>query len=588
MVSKLGTMRTNNVTLKAGGEAGSGIATIGAVFSRIMKRSGLWAFGTNDYPSLIRGGHNTITIRASDERIFALHGKIDILIALDKKTITEHYTEMEDGGAIIYDSDKIKKEEVNISRQDVELLDIPLTKMANEAGGQIFFNQVAMGATLALLGLDLNPLQQLMEETFSRKGKEIVSKNMDAAKKGFEYLKAMQREQFYIKIVPRKNPRDTLILGGNDAVCLGAIKAGVKLVAEYPMSPSSSVLHWMAAHASKHDLVVKHTEDEISAMNYILGAGFAGVRAMTATSGGGFSLMVEALGNGGIAEIPCVVVDVQRAGPSTGLPTYTEQADLQFAMHASQGEFPRIICMLGDVEEAFYETFNVFNMSELVQTPALILMDKYIGESTQTIDRFDLEGMKVKRGKLMSDEQMEGMTNFKRHELSANGISPRSIPGQKNGLHVCSSYEHDETGYTSEEADNRVAQINKRASKMDAINPNLYQPVFYGDAKSTFLLVSWGSTKGVVLEAMKLLGKENISIRFMHIKYACPFASEAIKQALQAAPKVLICEGNSTGQMRNFIREKTGVLIENVYLRYDGRPFEAQGIVDKIKEINSK
>jgi len=257
-------------------------------------------------------------------------------------------------------------------------------------------------------------------------------------------------------------------------------------------------------------------------------------------------------------------------------------------MHASQGEFPRIVCMPGDAQEAFVEAFNVFNMAELVQTPAIILLDKYSGESVQVIEKFKTAGMKVKRGKLQTDEQMESANKFLRHQLAKNGISPRCVPGQKNGMHVCSSYEHDESGYTSEGAQNRVEQIGKRARKLDAINPNIYQPVFFGNAKSTFLLVSWGSTKGVVLEAMKELQKENINIRFMHIKYASPFATEAIKQALQAASKTLICEGNSEGQMRGLIREKTGVLIENAYLKYDGRPFTVEGMVGKIKSLMQK
>ncbi|MFH1306797.1 MAG: 2-oxoacid:acceptor oxidoreductase subunit alpha [Candidatus Micrarchaeota archaeon] len=580
-------MKTNNFTFKAGGEAGTGIATMGEMFAKIGQRNGLFAFMENEYPSLIRGGHNTITVRVSDEKIWALHGKVDILVALDKRSIEEHYEEMEERGVVVYDSEKVKGEEIKIKRKDIRFFPVPLSKIAHEAGGEIYFNQAAMGAIIAILGVEPQVLYELIGETFGKKGEEVIEKNMEAARKGFEFVKSIQKTPFDIEIKPRKNGK-TLFLNGNDAVCIGAMKAGVKLIAEYPMSPSSSILHWMAAHAVKYDIVVKHTEDEIAAINYLLGAGFAGVRAMTATSGGGFSLMTEALGNGGIAEIPCVIVNVQRAGPSTGIPTYTEQGDLQFMLHASQGEFPRILCMPGDVEEAFYETFNVFNMAELVQTPAIMLLDKYLGESSQVVEYFDMKAMHVKRGKLLSDEQMEGAKNFKRHKLTKSGISPRCLPGQRNGIYVASSYEHDETGYTDESGENRIAQINKRARKMKSINPNLYQPAFYGNAKSTFLLVSWGSTKGVVLEAMKLLEKENISIRFMHIKYASPFASDTIKQALQAASKAMICECNSEGQMRNLIREKTGILIENKYLKYDARPFEAEDIVKEVKKLIGK
>jgi len=575
------------MTFKAGGEAGAGIATIGSMFCKLAQRSGLWAFAENDYPSLIRGGHNTFTARVSDEKIWALHGKIDLLVALNARAVMEHADEMSQRGVIIYDANKVKKEDISVKRADVRLFDVPLSQFAREAGGEIFLNQAAMGAVVAVLGMQIERLYDLIEKTFATKGDEVVEKNRVAAKMGYEHVKAAKKQEFEIKIEPKRAGK-TLLLNSNDAVCIGAVKAGLRLVAEYPMSPSSSVLHWMAEHAVRQEIVVKHTEDEIAAINYILGAGFAGVRAMTATSGGGFSLMCEALGNGGIAEIPCVILNVQRAGPSTGLPTYTEQADLRFALHASQGEFPRIVCMPGDAQEAFAETFNVFNMAELAQTPAIILLDKYIGESMQIVERFKETGMKVKRGKLQTDEQMENADKFLRHQITKNGISPRCIPGQKNGIYVCSSYEHDETGYTSEDAQNRIAQIDKRAKKLNAINPNTYQPAFFGNSKSTFLLVSWGSTKGVVLEAMKELQKENINIRFMHIKYASPFAADTIKQALQAASKTLICEGNSEGQMRGLIREKTGVLIENAYLKYDGRPFTVEGMVEKIKSLMQK
>ncbi len=585
-------MRVNNVILKAGGEAGTGISTIGAIFAKLMQRSGLYVFATNDYPSLIRGGHNTVTIRASDEKIHALHGPVDILIGLDKLTIAEHAPELAPGGAVIYDSTRIKEADVKTGRTDLRLFPVPLTQIAVASGGELFFNQVAIGSTLALLGMDLTFLKVLIEKQFGRKGAEIVAQNVKAAQGGFDHVReTLASKPFDVRISPRAAPQKMMLIAGNDAICSGAIAAGLKLVAEYPMSPSSSVLHWMAAHAVKSGIVVKHTEDEIAAMNWLCGAGFAGVRTMTATSGGGFSLMAEALGNAGIAEIPCVIVEDMRAGPSTGLPTYTEQADLLFALHASQGEFPRIVAMPGDPEECFYMTFDVFNMADAVQTPAIILLDKYLAEAAVTVPALSTASLKINRGALQTDEQMEHAVpsgtagGFLRHEITKSGISPRCIPGQKNGIHVCSSYEHDETGYTSEEAHMRVLQIDKRERKMSALEPSLYQPSFYGDPKSTFLLVTWGSTKAVALEALKLLAEQNVSVRMMQIRYASPFATESIKRALLSASQVLICEGNSEGQMRALILQKTGVSIPNAYLRYDGRPFEPADIAAKVKEL---
>ena len=614
-------MRVNNVTIKVGGEAGSGVLTVGNMIAKLMQRSGLQVFMTNDYPSLIKGGHNTLTVRASSERIYALDPAPDVLIALDKLAIKTNAAELNSGGAIIYDSSKVNEADAAVSRSDVRLFGVPLSKIATEAGGEIFFNQAAVGATLALLGMDLALHNSLLESTFGRKGADIVGKNKQAAKAGHEFIKTKLTSNgsppFGISIQPQPAVRRTLLINGNDAVCAGAVAAGVQLVAEYPMSPSSSVLHWMAAHATKYNIVVKHTEDEIAAMNWLCGAGFAGVRCLTATSGGGFSLMAEALGLAGIAEIPVVVVEDQRAGPSTGLPTYTEQADLQFALHASQGEFPRIVACPGDPAEAFYMAFDVFNMADLIQTPAIILMYKYLAESAQTVSYFKSEGLKINRGLLQTDAQMEGYAStppatkpapiggpwaavvsdaeaaksqpadskplFKRHQLTPSGISARSIPGQKNGMHVCSSYEHDETGFTSEEAAMRKAMIDKRERKMRAISPILYQPVFFGEQDSDFLLISWGSTKGVVLEALKTLKQLGISVRYMHIRYASPFAADSVRAAIESTKRHLIVEGNSSGQMRALIREKTGLLVENFYGRYDARPLEPAEIVEQVK-----
>ncbi|MFN3910283.1 MAG: 2-oxoacid:acceptor oxidoreductase subunit alpha, partial [Candidatus Anstonellaceae archaeon] len=567
-------------------EAGEGLMTTGFLCAKLLQRSGLYVFAENDYPSLIRGGHNFITIRANTQKIYALDGKIDILIAFDKRSVLEHLSDIAPFGLVIFDEKLSQPLLENIKAKNLIPIPMPLSRFALELGNIIYLNQICLGALVKLLSLDFSLFQQILSELFSKKGKEILEKNIQAAKIGYDYISNSNLEKFFL-FLSEKQAKNYFLLNGNDAVCLASIKAGVKLVAEYPMSPSSSILHWMAANAKKYNIVVKHTEDEIAAINYVLGAAYAGVRAMTATSGGGFSLMSEALGNAGLAEIPCVIVEVQRAGPSTGLPTYTDQADLEFVLHASQGEFPRIVCMPGDPAEAFYETFNVWNMVELVQTPGIILLDKYLAESL-FCSEIKTENLQIKRGLLQKDEDMERAKDFLRYKVTPSGISPRSIPGQKNGIHVASSYEHDESGYTSEDPLNRVIQIDKRARKLQAINPQIYQPVFFGSSTAPILIVSWGSTKGVILEALKHLNRENISVRFMHIKYALPFAADTIKEALLSAQKTIIFEGNSTGQMRSYIAKKTGILIENVCLKYDARPFKVSQIVQEVKKLYEK
>ncbi len=579
----------NRVNFTIGGPAGSGVATVGVLFAKCLQRAGLEVFGTNDYPSLIKGGHNTYMVGASPERITSIVGKFDILIALDKKTVEIHAAGLSEKGAVIYDSNKVKDAEAIAKRPDLVFIGAPLTQMAAAAGGEIMFNTVALGASMGLMELDFAILQNMLTKIWARKGQQVVDANIAAAKAGYEFSKAALKEPFKIKIEFIKREK-TIFINGNEAAVVGAIKAGCKFVAEYPMSPSSSILHLMAGHDEAYGIIVKQTEDEIAASNMIAGAGFAGVRAMTATSGGGFSLMVEALGNIGIAEIPAVIFESQRCGPSTGLPTYTEQADLSFALHASQGEFPRVVIAPGDPTECYVEAVNAFNIAEQVQTPVIVLLDKYLSESSITVDDFRKLPVKVDRGKLQTDEQMEAQPGFKRHALTEDGISPRCLPGQKNGIYVCSSYEHDETGFTSEEAAMRIAQIDKRAKKLASIPDYMIAPSFEGAAEGEAerRLVCWGATKLAVQQALSLLAAGGAKVRMMHIRYACPFPAKAVLKGLTSAKNTVMLEGNSEAQMRSLILQKTGYYIEKTYLRYDGRPFTPEEIVEHVKKILQK
>jgi 2-oxoglutarate ferredoxin oxidoreductase subunit alpha len=579
----------NRVNFKIGGVAGTGVATVGLLFAKCLQRAGLHVVGTNDYPSLIKGGHNTYMVRAAPETITDIVGKFDILIALDKKTVEIHAHELSEKGAVIYDSNKVKDAEGIVKRPDLVFIGAPLTQMAAAAGGEIMFNTVALGASMGLMELDFSILEGMMARIWARKGQKVVDANIAAAKSGYEFSKAALKEPFKIKIEFVKREK-TIFIHGNEASVVGAIKAGCKFVAEYPMSPSSSILHLMAGHDEDYGIIVKQTEDEIAAANMIAGAAFAGARSMTATSGGGFSLMAEAIGNMGIAEIPVVIFNSMRCGPSTGLPTYTEQADLKFSLHASQGEFPRVVIAPGDPTECFVESVNAFNIAEQVQTPVIVLLDKFLSETSITVEDFRKLPVKVDRGKLQTDEQMESQPGFKRHAFTEDGISPRCLPGQKNGIYVCSSYEHDETGFTSEAPDMRIAQIDKRAKKLKSIPDYIVAPSFHGASEqgAQMLLVCWGSTKLPALEALKLLDAAGIKARMMHIRYASPFPARAVLKGLTAAKNTLILEGNSEAQMRSLILEKTGYYIEKAYLRYDGRPFSPEEIAEKVKSLVKK
>ena len=576
----------NRVNFLIGGPAGAGVASVGLLFAKCLQRSGLEVFGTNDYPSLIKGGHNVYAVSASPAPIFSLLGKPDILIALDKKTVEVRASELSAGGALIYDSNKVSDAREIAKRQDITYVGAPLSQMAAAAGGEIMFNTVALGAAMGILGLDFAIIEGMLHKLWLRKGQNVVDSNIAAARSGYDFSKSIVNGSFKSRIEFVKREK-TLFINGNEASVAGAIAAGCKFVAEYPMSPSTAILHLMAGHERDYGIIVKQTEDEISAANMIAGAAFAGARSMTATSGGGFSLMSEAIGMMGMMETPCVIFNSQRAGPSTGLPTYTEQADLLFSLHTSQGEFPRVVIAPGDAAECYVESFNAFNIAELLQVPVVVLLDKYLSESSQTVEDFRKLPLKVERGKLMTDEKMEAATAFKRYEYSANGISNRCLPGQKNGIHVCSSYEHDETGFTSEEGAERVKQIDKRATKLAVIPEVFIAPTFYGasTALADIMVVCWGSTKGPALEALKLLEQKGVAARLMHIRYASPFPASTVLKALKASKNTVILEGNSEAQMRTLILQKTGYYIEKAFLRYDARPFTPEEIAAHVSRL---
>jgi len=570
-------MATNQVSIKVGGEAGMGIMTIGSLMARTLQHAGLHVFSQSDYPSLIKGGHNTVTVRAEAEAIYSAVRLIDVLIALDKRTILEHYNERTEQGAIIYDSEKAELNHDEITRKDIILLGIPLKKIALEVGNKIYANTVALGAWAGLLQVDISNIETILKKQFAKKNATILHENMQAVKKGYDFI-CDQKPNFKHSVTNLKH-QTMMFMNGNEAISIGAVKAGCKFYAAYPMTPASGILHNLAAWQDQYNIVVKHTEDEISAVNMACGAAFAGVRTMTGTSGGGFSLMVEGLGMAGMMELPIVLVNAQRASPSTGLPTYTEQGDLRFMLHAAQGDIPKIVLAPGDIEEAFFETFNAFNLAEQTQTPTIILTDKHLATLGMSIPEFKTDHLVINRGKLTKDPVP------KRHLFTEDGVSPRPMPGQPGSLYVSSSYEHDETGMTDETSENHIKMMQKRMKKLDVIDRELIKPKVFGDENPDVTIVCWGSTKGAALDALSFLQKEGKKVQVVHYVYINPFPVEATKEILGKAKKILLLEGNYTGQFRGWLHEQTGIWIENAFLKYDGRPYFPEEIQEKVKEL---
>ncbi|MFA6466980.1 MAG: 2-oxoacid:acceptor oxidoreductase subunit alpha [Patescibacteria group bacterium] len=575
----------NNLTWKIGGEAGFGIMSAGLMFGKIFMRTGYEIFDYTEYPSLIRGGHNTYQLVVDTKPVNSINRQVDILIALNQNTVVQNFSEINNGGALIYDSDKVKVVAAKLADKQIKALAIPLTTLAKEAGGELMRNVVALGASLCLVGQTLTIANKIVKENFSKKGQIIVDNNIKALKAGYDFAKKNIKEEFVCQL-PTLPAKDNILISANEALALGAIAGGLGFYAAYPMTPSSSILHYLARIAEKTGLVVKHAEDEISVANMALGAAHVGVRSMIGTSGGGFSLMTETLGLVSLTETPLVMVNVQRAGPATGLPTWTEQADLQFILHAAQGDFPRIIMAPGDAGEAFTMGHQALNLADMYQMPVIILSDKLIGEGYTTIARLNTKNVKINRGKILTQAQLSKIKEYRRYKLTADGISPRTLPGMKDGLFIANSDEHDSYGFSNEDSQNRVEQVDKRNRKLLEFAKTMPKPLIYGNPKAKKTVVFWGSNKGVILDSyVALPDKIKSKIRIMQYQYLWPFDGEFTKKILNTSKEILIIENNPNGQLANLIAQETGIKIQNKLLKYDGRPFFREDIINALKKF---
>lgn len=562
-------------TFKIGGEAGFGVMSAGLVFSKIATRSGYHVFCYSEYPSIIRGGHNVMQVSVSDEPVTSQFKQTNFLLALNQETLNLHATEMVVGSGILYDPENVKAP--STLPKGVEKFEIPLLKIVREIEGSfVMRNTVAMGATVALLGGDMKHLKDMVHEEFGDKT-DLVEKNYRACDLGYEYAMKNYANQITKLLVQKPNVTKKMVLTANESVAIGAIAAGVNFVSVYPMTPTSNIMHNMAPLQQKYNFIYKQPEDEISAINMAIGASFAGARTMVATAGGGFSLMAEGYGLAGITETPIVIIEGMRPGPATGLPTWTSQGDLRFVLHAHQDDFPRIILAASDVDSAFKLTMQAFNLSEKYQTPVVVLVDKYICESQQSTDFFDISDYKVERGKIT----FETISDYQRYKLSDDGISMRTVPGMGNFI-LANSDEHNETGYSNEESENRIAQMNKRMKKLETCaKQDMSASELFGPQNADLTIVSWGSNKGPILEALKQLPNVN----YLHLTWVNPFPTEQVLQHLNNAKQLLNIECNYTGQMQGIIKERTGVDIKNNFLKFDGRPFYPEEIIEKAKQL---
>jgi len=566
---------------KIGGEAGFGIMTTGLAFSKIVSRLGYKIFDYIEYPSLIRGGHNTYEVVVSDDRVGSSPGTIDFLICLNKQTFDLHKDYLSSQAYVIYDKDEFTPE------TKATLIHVPFKEILTSLKGQqIMKNTIALGASLALLGTDLTILNELLTKQFGRKGVEIVKFNEQFAEMGFSYVVEHYSNKIQPFLTPLKSTSQ-LVLTGNEAFSLGAVIADCRMYVAYPMTPASSVLTTLAAWQKTSKMIVRHAEDEISVINTALGSSFAGVRSAVGSSGGGFALMVESVSYAGIAEIPLVIFIAQRPGPATGMPTWTEQGDLLFTVFAGHGEFPKIVLAPGDMEEMVALSAEAFNLADIYQTPVIIMSDMFLSESHSNIKESfvaDLiKNYQVKRGKTIKEVDSKP---YLRYKDSPDGISPRLIPGTKGSFYQANSYEHLEDGHTTESGEERIKQVKKRSLKTKTyLQTDFKPPTVYGDLDgANVVFVSWGSNKGVILDAQRELSAKDIKSAYLHFTHVYPLRREAVIPLLSKKKRYILIENNSEGQFGKLLQAELGISIFEMILRFDGRPISRENIISQVTD----
>jgi 2-oxoglutarate ferredoxin oxidoreductase subunit alpha len=576
------------ITIGIAGAAGDGLDRTGDTLARTTARLGLHLYTYNSYQSLIRGGHTWLRLRLSEEKVDNHGDHLNVLVALNQDGIERHAREVEAGGAIVFNGSRFQCDP-SLVPEGVALVPLPITELTARVGKvlPVMQNTAALGALLHLIGFDVEVASEILSETFKKKGQEVIDQNVGVLRAGYDHAAREARPLGYRWNFTRKRRP---VVTGNQMIAMGAVAAGCKFYSAYPMSPASFILHWLAAHSEKVGVVVKQAEDELAVANLAIGAGHAGVRAMCATSGGGFALMSEAIGMAGMIEAPVVIVNVQRGGPSTGLPTKTEQGDLNQAIGASQGDFPRVIVAPRDAADCFHTTVEAFNLAETFQLPVILISDLLLGEHRSTVDPEAISNeVPIERGEwvttLSPDEASNG--GYKRYALTRSGISPRARPGIEGMIYVSGTDDHDEKGVLiSDEHTNpaiRRKMHEKRMRKMVGVRARLAPPVLEGPGRADVTLIGWGSTASVIGEAAAQLTKAGTPANQLHFKYLHPFHDVEARAILEGCKRTIVVENNFSGQFARHLRAETGFTVDHVLTRYDGEPFEPAWIAARVK-----
>lgn len=553
----------SSINLMIGGEAGQGLATVGQILAKSLVRAGYFIAVTQSYHSRIRGGHNTFAIRTGVSEVLGPAEPVDLLVALNEETVSLHQSEMSGPGIILADAGLNIGEGVH---------PVPYSELAEG----MFVNIAALGIMGSLLGLDRGLVQKAMEDFFGKKGID-AEKNLGALGAGYKWAAGLDAPG--LRLPEPAEAASRWMINGNEAIAFGALSAGVRFVSFYPMTPATSIVLNIIAHAEGMDVVVEQAEDEIAAINMALGASFAGAVAMTATSGGGFALMTEGLSLAGMTETPVVVALAQRPGPATGLPTRTAQEDLLFVLHGGHGEFPKAIFAPGTVEECFHLTRRAFDMANRYQTTAFILTDQFLADSFRAVDPFDVEGL----GVTVPREAASCPPGYLRYAISKDGISPRMIPGECEPVVLADSDEHTERGNITEDLSIRIDMVNKRLKKGDGLREEFLAPSYNGVVENPeVLLVSWGSSRGAVKEASLRIAAGGVAAATLHFSQVWPLKPELFMDRLKSAKSAVMVEGNATGQFAGLITRETGFRFDRLVLRYDGLPLTPEYILREL------
>ena len=562
-----------------GGEAGQGIATPGDILARMFVRRGLHLNTYNAYQSIVRGGHIFLTMRMTEEMRYSHGDKLDVLLCLNQDTMNRHLNLMGPGSAVVYNSDEITPGEVAAG---VQLCGLPVRELTDSTRSGLNQNTVAIGAVMHLLGMEYQVLKDSMTQQFERKGENVVNDNLRVAQAGYDH--AIKNFTPFPDTVP-SGGKPLGVWAGNDALAMGGAAAGVKFYAAYPMSPSTGVLHWFATNARNLDIMVRQVEDEIAVANMVIGAAHTGTRAMCATSGGGFALMTEAIGAAAMMEIPTVFINVQRAGPSTGVPTKTEQGDLWQALGASQGDFQRFIVAPLHARDAFDTIPELFNLTDKLQCPGIVLSDLLISEGRYSVDPDDLNLQPViDRGALITEPSADA--KYLRYKVTDDGVSPRAVPGTEGYVHVVATDEHDENSLLlSDEFTNphrRRAMVEKRARKFENAADLIAPPELEGAEDAEVTLIGWGSTYAAIRDALDLLADRGVKANMLPIKWLVPLHAKEIVEIVTSAKRTIIVENNHSGQFARYLRGETGLTVDGHIRKYDGEPFMPHHIVDGV------